>query len=275
MTMCKRSYLATILLGLSGLAASFSATHAAEKVECTVVIDGQSGAPILREGHCDERFYPQSTFKLPLAMMGYDAGILIDAQNPRWPYQAKFNRSKREQQDTDPTIWERDSIVWYSQEITRRLGPKAFAKYVRDFGYGNRDVSGGPGKTDGLTEAWLMSSLKISPDEQVAFLKRFLDGKLPISATAGDKTREIVPVFKAADGWVIRGKTGSGSLRDKAGKPDRNRPIGWFVGWAQREGRSVIFARLLVDTRPHKDTPISYTVRDGLIADLPGIVAGD
>lgn len=272
MTIFTRSCLAAVSLGITAVMASFSSASAAGKVECTLVIDARTGERILREGTCDQGFYPQSTFKLPLAMMGYDKGILIDAQNPRWPYQAKFNRSKREQQDTDPTIWERDSIVWYSQEIARKLGKKAFGDYVRGFGYGNADVSGGPGNRDGLTESWLMSSLKISPDEQVAFLKRFLDGKLPISADAVEKTRQIVPAFKGNADWYIQGKTGSGSMRNSAGKADGSRPIGWFVGWARRENREVIFARLLVDTRRHADTPISFTVRDSMIRDLPGIV---
>jgi beta-lactamase class D len=274
MSIFKRSRLAAVSFGIATALSLFSSASAAEKVECTVVVDAKNGATIVRKGTCDQGFYPQSTFKLPLAMMGYDAGILIDAQNPRWPYQAKFNRSKREQQDTDPTIWERDSIVWYSQEITRKLGKKAFADYVRGFGYGNADVSGGPGGTDGLTESWLMSSLKISPDQQVAFLKRFLDGKLPISGEAAEKTKQIVPSFKGNGGWTIQGKTGSGSMRNKAGKADGSRPIGWFVGWARQGDRKVIFARLLVDTKRHTDTPISFTVRDSLIADLPTLAGG-
>ena len=120
---------------------------AAEPVRCTVILDVETGDAVHRQGSCDQAFYPQSTFKLPLAMMGYDAGVLVDAHHPRWDYQAKFNRSEREQKATDPTIWEHDSIVWYSQEITRRLGKEAFANYVHRFAYGNQDVSGGPGGT--------------------------------------------------------------------------------------------------------------------------------
>jgi beta-lactamase class D len=267
-----RTSLLAVSLGISALFAAFSCAHAAEPITCTVIAEEESGDVLYRQGACDQAFYPQSTFKLPLAMMGFDAGILIDAHNPLWPYQPKFDRSKREQKDTDPVIWERDSIVWYSQEITRRLGKPAFADYVQRFGYGNKDVSGGPGKTDGLTEAWLMSSLKISPDEQVKFLRRFLNGGLPISEHAVDMTLAIVPHFPAADGWDIQGKTGAGSLRDKAGKADGDRPLGWFVGWAMKGERRVVFARLLVDNKQYSETPISYVVRDSLIADLPQLM---
>ncbi len=270
----RRSFFAGVSLGIAILSGSVSAVLAADRVECTVVIDALSGEAIYRTGKCDQAVYPQSTFKLPLAMMGYDAGILKDAHTPRWDYQAKFERPKREQQATDPTIWERDSIVWYSQEIARRLGKQAFANYIRGFDYGNRDVAGGPGGTDGLTESWLMSSLKISPDQQADFMRRFVTGKLPISPEAMKQTEAIVPVFKAADGWTIRGKTGSGSMRGANGKGDRNRPIGWFVGWAEKGERKLVFARLLVDTKRHSDKPISFTVRDSLIADLPGLADG-
>jgi hypothetical protein len=60
---------------------------------------------------------------------------------------------------TDPSRWEAVSVVWYSQEITRRFGEAKFKAYIDRFGYGNRDLRGNPGKNDGLTQAWLGSSL--------------------------------------------------------------------------------------------------------------------
>jgi beta-lactamase class D len=63
-------------------------------------------------------------------------------------------------------------------------------------------------------------------------------------------------------------------MRDKAGKADGSRPIGWFVGWAKKGERRIIFARLLVDTKRYDETPISYVVRDSLIADLPKLAEG-
>ena len=241
---------------------------AAEPIRCTVIIDEKSGDTLYRQGACDQSFYPQSTFKLALAMMGYDAGILSNAQNPRWKYQAKFGGPERVRKDVDPLTWERDSIVWYSQELTRALGVKAFEYYVKRFDYGNSDISGG------LTQAWLMSSLKISPDQQVQFIRRFLTGGLPISENAVTQTLAIIPRFPAGDGWNIQGKTGAGWLRDKTGKPDYERPLGWFVGWAVKGERRVIFARLLVDIKQYKGDPISFAVRDGMIGDFPKLAKG-
>lgn len=270
----RNSFLLALSLGITAAFLDCVSVRAAEPIRCTVIIDEQSGETLYRQGACDQGFYPQSTFKLPLAMMGYDAGILTDARKPRWKYQAKFGGPERVKKDVDPLIWERESIVWYSQEIARKLGKGKFTDYIQRFGYGNRNVSGGPGNTDGLTESWLMSSLKISPDEQVQFLRRFLNGGLQISEHAVDMTLAIVPHFEAGNGWDIQGKTGSGWLRDKAGKVDYDRPLGWFVGWAVKDERRVIFARLLVDTKRYKGTPISFVVRDSLIGDLPKLAEG-
>ncbi|MGK6315211.1 class D beta-lactamase [Neorhizobium sp. DT-125] len=264
----RNSLLLAFSLGITAAFLDCASVRAAEPIRCTVIIDEDSGEPLYRQGACDQGFYPQSTFKLPLAMMGYDVGILVDSENPRWKYQAKFGGPERVKKDVDPVIWEKDSIVWYSQEIARKLGSKAFADYIQRFGYGNRDVSGG------LTESWLMSSLKISADQQVQFIRRFLTGGLPVSEHAVDMTLAIIPHFPAGDGWDIQGKTGSGWLRDKAGKVDYDRPLGWFVGWAMKDERRVIFARLLVDTKRYKGDPISFVVRDGLIREFPELAEG-
>jgi beta-lactamase class D len=57
-------------------------------------------------------------------------------------------------------------------------------------------------------------------------------------------TRSVIPAFDGAGGWRVHGKTGSIWLRDKNGDYDRNRPIGWFVGWAEKGDQQIIFARL-------------------------------
>ncbi|MET0173278.1 MAG: class D beta-lactamase [Agrobacterium vaccinii] len=267
----KRPFAVASFAAVSLCCLSMTPAYAAETAHCTVVLDAASGKALHRDGACDKAFAPQSSFKLPLAVIGYDAGILNDETNPRWDYKAEWKRPKREQQATDPTIWERDSIVWYSQEITRRLGAEKFADYVRRFDYGNADVKGVKGRTDGLTESWLMSSLKISGDAQADFVRRFVTGKLPVSAEATKKTMAIIPQFTAADGWQVHGKTGSGRMRTTAGKFDGDYWLGWFVGWAQKGDRQVVFATMNVKDWKSEE-PISFATRDALIADLPKLV---
>lgn len=243
---------------------------AAEPVACTVILDGRSGDVLLRDGTCDQRFAPFSTFKLPLAVMGYDAGILVDDVTPRWDWHAGLTAPERDHKPVDPTIWERDSVLWYSRELTRLLGRDAFERYVAGLDYGNADVSGAPGRQNGLTHAWLGASLVISPDEQAAFVRRLLHGALPLDADAQAWAASILPDFAAGD-WTVSGKTGSGWVSDANGDFYRDRPLGWFVGWAQRGDAVVVFARLRVDGQ-RSDTNLGPVVRESLLADLPGLL---
>src|SRR5690606_27699400 len=112
--------------------------------------------------------------------------------------------------------------------------------------YGNADPKGIPGQDEGLTHSWLSSTLLISPDEQAELMRRIVARDLPVSRKAIELTASIVPAFEAGDGWKVQGKTGSGSLRRKNGKLDRKRPIGWFVGWAEKDGRKIAFARMRI-----------------------------
>ncbi len=254
---------------------------AAEKTICTVVLDAATGDVLHRQGPCDQRVSPASTFKIPLALMGYDAGILEDEQRPRWEGRPESSASAADTRGVDPTIWLRDSVVWYSQALTRKLGMERFRGYVDRFDYGNRDVSGNPGKQDGLTHSWLTSSLAISPDEQVRFLRRFLARDLPVSRQAQERTAAIFPQSTAADGprfsgpdvWMVRGKTGSGWARGASGVVDRNRPIGWFVGWAERAGGRIVFARLEIGNAPSA-LLAGKAARDALLAELAGMARG-
>lgn len=236
------------------------------ELECTLIVDAASGETLSRRGTCDQGFAPASTFKFPLALMGYDAGILKDPKTPTWDYRPEFQASKREQKTVNPTIWLEASILWYSRQITQRLGEDRFGDYVAKFNYGNMDVSGDAGKNNGLTHAWLMSSLKITPVEQVRFVRALLDRSLPVSAKAYAMTETIMPAF-TTDGWTVHGKTGSGWPRDAAGNFDKNKPKGWFVGWAEKKGRRVAFARLEIGSEK-ADMRAGLRARNALFAEL-------
>ena len=239
---------------------------------CTLIVDVETGRVIKREGPCDERSSPASTFKVPLSLMGYDAGILTSEDAPAWPYRPEYKAwNDAWKKTTTPRPWLRDSVVWYSQALTRTMGPERFKGYVNAFGYGNRDLSGDRGKGNGLTNAWLSSSLQISPVEQVAFLRKLLKRELPISAHARGMTMAIMPTF-SSEGWAVRGKTGSGFQPGRDSRPDRSRQFGWFVGWAERGNRTVLFARLIRDERK-ENSVASFRARDSLLADLPALLS--
>ena len=74
-----------------------------------------------------------------------------------------------------------------------------------DIQFSNRDLTGDAGEDNGLTRAWLSSSLQISPGEQIQFLRMFLLRDLPFSAEAVEKTIASMPVFAAGEPLIQPG----------------------------------------------------------------------
>jgi beta-lactamase class D len=259
-----------LALGLSVLAVSGRGVLAAEStVLCTLVVEADSGAVIRKQGEgCEGRVTSASTFKIAIALMGYDAGILKDEATPELPFKEGYvDWRKSWRQPTDPARWIRESVVWYSQRIMERLGRSPAQAYLDAFHYGNRDLSGDPGQDNGLTNAWLSSSLKISPLEQVAFLRALVGRTLPLGDRAYDRTERITDLGVQPSGWRIHGKTGSGLPRNPDGRLAYGHAYGWFVGWAEREGRTVVFARLTQDNGKQAG-PAGFRARDSLLAEL-------
>ena len=250
------------------LGCGLTPAHAETVTLCSAVVDAASGVMIRQEGACDRRVTSASTFKIAISLMGYDAGILKDLHTPALPFKEGYpDWIPAWRATTDPARWMEKSVVWYSQQITRALGEKRFEGYVRAFGYGNGDVSGDPGKHNGLTRSWLSSSLQISPLEQIAFLRRLVRRQLPVSERAYEMTETITDYGVQPNGWHVHGKTGAGLPRNADGTLRRGRPYGWFVGWARKGGRTIVFARLIQDSERQRVSP-GYRARDALLQDL-------
>lgn len=231
------------------VATARAAAAADGALDCTLIVDAASGKTLLSEGACDTRITPASTFNIVVSLMGFDSGILQDAHAPLLQYRAgggfaDWNPTWR--RATDPTSWIVNSSAWYAQQVTAKLGEQRMAAYLDSFNYGNRDASGDPGKNNGLKMSWISSSMQISPVEQVAFLRKVANRQLPISAHAYDVSEQILAV-PAGGGWQAWGKTGTAAPRLADGAVDQQHSYGWFVGWARKDGRTIVFARLLKD----------------------------
>jgi len=222
--------------------------------DCSLLVDAADGAVLSRTGDCDQAVTPASTFKVPLAVMGFDSGVLVDAENPAWPFRPGYADWMENWKTTvTPRYWLDKSVVWYSQELTKKLGAARFQNYVDTFNYGNRDLTGDAGKNNGLTNAWLRSSLKITPLEQAQFLDRLLNRKLGVSEKAYDMTYESMQKTELGNGWTVSGKTGTSFLSNADGTADaQKRQLGWFVGWAEKGARKIIFVHLVEDQKKEK-----------------------
>lgn len=212
------------------------------------IINEKSDDKILKQiGNIDKLHPPFSTFKIALSLMGFDYGILKSKNEPTWSFKDEYKKNNdiydnpvyastvaKWIMNHNPQTFMRDSVIWYSHEITRQLGMETFKKYVSDLQYGNKDVSGTPGKNDGLLNAWLGTSLEISPLEQLKLLEKLLTKSLPLSKEAQEKTIEILDRHETWDGWKVYGKTGGGYGTQ-----------GWFIGWIEKDDCQIAFVQYL------------------------------
>jgi beta-lactamase class D len=192
------------------------------------------------------RITPASTFKVAHALAALDAGVIQADEVIRYDGRPWPHESYRHDQTLTSAI--RDSVLWYFQELARRLGTERERAYLQKLDYGNADVS------SGLTTFWLYQSLRVSPEEQERFLVRLFEDALPVSHDAQKlvRTALLQPAGMVVNatgehpfarpwpgGTVVSAKTGSASRPDQ---PD----VRWLVGHVRRGARQWIFVSNVV-----------------------------
>jgi beta-lactamase class D len=260
---------------LSFLLAGLASSSVYASTVCTVIADAGTAKTLVQQGDCSSRVAPASTFKIAISLMGFDSGFLENEHAPVLPYREGYVDWSGAvwRQPTDPARWIKYSVVWFSEQVTQSLGQDRFQKYTTAFHYGNADVSGGPGKHNGVMGAWINSSLQISPLEQVSFLERVVNRQLPVTPYAFDMTDRITEVATLPSGWDIHGKTGTGSPGGpptSGGTFDQAHSYGWFVGWAMKGSRTLVFARLIQDEKLEPG-PAGVRARDAFLKELPSL----
>ena len=174
-------------------------------------------------------FTPASTFKICNSLIGLETGVINDAD-----FVIPWDSVAR-----PVTAWNHDhslqsafqnSVVPYYQEVARRIGGKRMKEWLDKAHYGNADTSGG------IDRFWLDGGLRITPAQQVDFLKRLYLGELPFSKRTMDIVREIMLVSNTL-GLVLSAKTGRSEQDAKQ--------IGWYVGYLERGGDVFFFSNCI------------------------------
>ncbi|WP_026076160.1 class D beta-lactamase [Noviherbaspirillum massiliense] len=225
-----------------------------------VLLDAQTGHYLRHNRErARTRFLPASTYKIPNSLIALESGV---ATGPE--FALSRNEAVAPRQPWWPAAWNRDhtlrtalkdSVVWYYQELARRIGPERMQSYVDQFGYGNRNISGG------IDRFWLTGALRISADEQVDFLRRFYFGKLGVS----ERTTRIVKdmlVLEETPSYRLSGKTGWAGLGDPSAPQ-----VGWLVGYLEREGQVHFFATN-VEIRNNEDAAARLSITKAILHDL-------
>ena len=184
------------------------------------------------------RFIPASTFKIPHTVFALHSGVVSGPQEVfRWDGTRRSIAAWNRDQNLGEAL--KNSAVPVYQQIARRIGVERMRALLEQAGYGNRETG------EQIDNFWLRGPLRISPDEQIGFLKRLYARQLPFSRQAQETTIALLVDGQGGD-WTLRAKTGWEIASEPA--------IGWYVGWLE-EGGDVIFFALNIDMtqRAHRN----------------------
>ncbi len=183
-----------------------------------------------------QRFVPASTFKIFNSLVALEAGVIKD-ENEVVPYGGQPQRMKAWEQDMDMRHAIRVSNVPVYQELARRIGLPRMRHYLALAQYGNADTG------DMVDRFWLEGPLEISAIEQIDFLKRFVQRRLPFSERNITIVRDLLK----------QEETPQYAMFAKTGWADKYQPnVGWLVGWVERGEKVYPFA-INIDMRSDKD----------------------
>ena len=186
--------------------------------------DGTSVARWARRVKAGEAFAPCSTFKLPHALVALQAGVLTLDRQTQTCARAECHG---EHGTLDLAAAIRESCVSYFRQTARALEPLRMTQGLKALGY---PVTGPLVPLDGF---WLEGKLRLTPEQQLAWIRRFYTEPLGVAPVHLDLVRRATLRAPGPD-FALEGKTGSG--RDG---------LGWFVGQATRDGRRLWVVLLL------------------------------
>lgn len=172
-------------------------------------------------------FLPASTFKIPMALMGLDTGAVKDVEEVI-PYGGTKEWLKDWERDMNLKEAMKLSNVAIFHQVAKRVGMVRIKSYLSSFDYGNQQTGDDIGR-----RFWLEGPLEISALQQVEFLRRLSDGKIPLKKETLPAVRELT-IYDNILGAAIYAKTGwSGSTGQQ---------VGWWIGWVEVEGLNYPFA---------------------------------
>lgn len=187
----------------------------------------------------DRATLPASTFKIVNSLIGIETGVVKDPSD-LFPWDGVERPIKAWNQDLSLAQAIKVSSVPVYQELARRIGKERMERYLSILGYGRGGISAG------IDQFWLRGDFGVTPREQVEFLTRLYQGKLPLA----ERTQKLVKgmiLLGEREGVRLSGKTGTVVFQDQ-------RRIGWLVGWVKSgDGRVGVFSLRIRSTDPGEE----------------------
>jgi beta-lactamase class D len=174
---------------------------------------------------------PASTFKIINLLIALETGVIKD-ENEVVKWVGKTDTTAygyRPEIYKDMTVKEafEVSAVWVFIELAKKIGNERYQNYLDHCHYGNADLS-----EKGL-DFWNFGPLSISPVNQVEFLVRLYEERLPFSKRNIGIVKKVM-ISEQNEQYMIRSKTGWSRLDGK--------DTGWWVGYVERKDNLWFFA---------------------------------
>lgn len=226
-----------------------------------VLLDAQTGRLVRHNPErARTRFLPASTFKIPNTLIALETGV---ASGPEFALAWDSTVAPREA--WWPSTWARDhtlrsalpaSVVWFYQELARRIGAERMQAYLERFDYGNRDIAGG------IDQFWLTGGLRISSEEQVEFLRRFYFDELGVAERSTRTAKELL-VLEETPAYRLSGKTGWSGFGEDTDEPG----VGWLIGYLERD-EEVHFFATNIEIAANTDPAARFAITKAILREL-------
>lgn len=232
----KRMAALVLSVTLVVMGGSYADAKTTIQAEITDMLNGKDATIIIRDLKTDKefiynkerskrRYTPESTYKVPHALIGLETGAVKDEYEVK-----RWDGTVREFPD-----WNRDhtlasgmrySVIWYYQSMARSIGEKRMKANLDLMDYGNENISGG------IDTFWLDSSLEISAREQTDFFEGLVEESLPYDKQHMRTVKRIM-INDEQDDYIVHGKTGT-RLSDYG--------LGWYTGYVENDRGKWVFA---------------------------------
>ncbi len=232
----------SLLLSLNVFAAdeTLAQLFVKNNIEGTIVLSSMNSQQTFIHNYqrSKQRFATASTFKILNTLIALEEKIVVAKTDVlKWDGRT-YSFADWNQDQTLETAF-KVSCVWCYQELATKVGSEKYRMYLNKVGYG---LLKEPFET---TTFWLDGSLQITALEQVDFLKKIYQRKLPFSENSYEVLKEIM-LLEKGNGFSIWAKTGWAA---------RSKPqIGWFVGYVET-ATDVWFFATNIDINSEKDLP--------------------
>ncbi|MEI8052428.1 MAG: penicillin-binding transpeptidase domain-containing protein [Bacteroidota bacterium] len=201
---------------------------------CFTLLDNAKGEITVYNMSMDTtRYSPASTFEILNSLIVLHTGVVTD-ENMMIKWDSTLRSTPSWNKDLNIVNAFKENAVPFFQEVTRRTGRDTLKSWIDSISYGNRNVDGT------LDSFWMNNKLKISPDEQLGFLKRLYFDQLPFRKSVQESVRNMM-IQEDNTAYKLSYKTGITF-------DENNNLISWTIGWVE-ENRHVYFFVNLIKTQ--------------------------